>query len=509
MVLLLLGLFLGRIVLTYRIFNDTTDENIHIAAGMEILERGKYTVELQHPPVARFVVGALPYLVAGLRLEGHERLWYGGPWSKADPELYWRSLALARAGNLVFAGLLFAVVYWWSRSLHGPRGAVLACLVVACCPNLIAHSSLATLDAGAAATTVLGAYALRRWSAEPTAKRGLAAAAAFSFATLTKFSALSFLVPLGALYWCLAAGRRRRMLATLPAMAVVFLAAVWTAYLFQGGRPDLPRYAQRPANLIEKTPVAGRLVPYLFSEGMAEVHRHNLAGHQNYLFGKSSTEGWWYYFPVALAVKSTLPLLALAGIGIWGGRRNRALLYPGLAVAVILGVAMTARINIGVRHVLAIYPLLAILAGGAWAEGGRALRLAVIALATWHAAESALVHPHYLAYFNQIARGREDYFLGDSNLDWGQDLANLGRYLREHGIAEVQLRFTGVTEPEKVGVKARPLPAGDPDPGWVAISVQHIAGTWYDHYSYEWFHRRRPVARVGRTIWLYHRNGNP
>jgi len=115
----LLAVFLGRIAVTYRVFNDTFDEAIHVAAGLEILDRGNYTMEALHPPLTRFMVAVLPYCFAGLRLAHGFDLWGYGMWGTRDLSFYWRSLALARAGNLLFAAVLFLFVYRWSSELYG------------------------------------------------------------------------------------------------------------------------------------------------------------------------------------------------------------------------------------------------------------------------------------------------------------------------------------------------------------------------------------------------------
>ena len=98
---LLLAVLLLRIILTYPVFNDVVDEQGHILAGLEFLETGKYEFEAQHPPLGRLAVAALPYSLAGFRYGGRRSLWMGGPWSVANEAYYWRTLWLARAGNLI------------------------------------------------------------------------------------------------------------------------------------------------------------------------------------------------------------------------------------------------------------------------------------------------------------------------------------------------------------------------------------------------------------------------
>ena len=84
---------------------------------------------------------------------------------------------------------------------------------------------------------------------------------------------------------------------------------------------------------------------------------------------------------------------------------------------------------------------------------------------------SASIHPHYLAYFNWVSGGpdRGSEHLIDSNLDWGQDLVTLDRWLRaNHPGRRVGLAYFGQINPSLLaapggGVRLVPAPgpAGD------------------------------------------------
>ncbi|MBI3664822.1 MAG: glycosyltransferase family 39 protein [Acidobacteria bacterium] len=534
----LLFLFIGRIVLTYRVFNDSMDENTHIRAGLEILQKRTYTVEAQHPPLARFMVAVLPFFLAGLRVNEHNEIWGHGAWTFGSTDFYWKSLALARAGNLAYAVLLFCIVYHWSWRLYGVRAGLVACLLLVCSPTLIGHASLATLDLAAAATVVTAAYFFWRWSEQPGLRYCLASAAAFGLAALSKFSALYFLPPLALLYFVEAGLRRWRREGAPRGAAIgksagrgvvfcaVFFFLVWAGYLFDVGiiLPPGHQYRgpfrggaeQSAPGLMLRTLGRRRLPAHQFVRGIIDVLSHNRQGQKAYLLGHITDHGWWYYFPVAVGVKTTIPMLALAGMGIAlyaTGRYAagaRGTLSPLLAVAVILGLSTQANLNIGVRHVLPIYPLFAILAAGLWADPERlpgrrrTLALAATALAVWQVGESVAAHPDYLAYFNQIARGREERFLLDSNLDWGQDLARLGRFQQEHHIETIHLNYFGVTIPGKVGVRAIELPPFKPVEGWSAISLNKLIGVYNDRSEFKWLRERMPTARAGKSIWIYY-----
>jgi 4-amino-4-deoxy-L-arabinose transferase-like glycosyltransferase len=436
-------------------------------------------------------------------------------------EFYWKSLALARAGNLIYALLLFYFVYRWSARLYGAWAAVGACLLAACSPNLIAHASLATIDLAVTATVLVAAYFFWRWAEEPGWRYCLAAAAAFALAVLSKFSALAFLPPVAGLYFVTARGRRWREIDPAAVWTAVRRAAafcgvvffiIWAGYLFEVGVLTPPgHHFISPFGGIPRGSAPDLLVRLLgrvplpahrLLQGVIELGSHNQEGHGSYLLGHFSMRGWWYYFPVAVAVKTTLPLLILVamGIGLWAaGLRARVAVYPAVAAAVILGVSMAAGINIGLRHVLPMYPFLIIVASGAFASGRRTVTVAALLLAAWHAGESIAAHPDYLAYFNEIARGREERFLVDSNLDWGQDLARLWQYARGHGIDTIYLSYFGRSSPAKMGVNAVALGEQRPVRGWAAVSVSNLMLK----RELAWLRERKPAARVGKSIWVY------
>ena len=535
----ILLLFLGAVASTYNVFNDTIDEGIHIACGLEYWQNGEYTNEPQHPPLARATSALLPYLFSDLRWDGGFHLWDGG-WGKLDAAGYWKSLRLARAGNLIFAAAMMIFVYLWALKLHGRRAALAAACLAGLSPSLLAHSGLATVDMAATSALLAAAYCLWRWSREPGWRWCLLSAAAVGAALTTKFSILGFLPLIGAAYFVVArrerrpaegvssAGSRREGVARAAVFLLLIAVVIWAVYRFDVGPLSDPgnRYTPKFLQPGQQSP-AGRLIEAvgdqslpapMFWRGIVEVLDHNRGGHRAYLLGEFRQHGWWYFFWVVLGVKTTLPLLLLTAFGIvlWirGGRSGSGeMVFAVIPIAVIMGLGMAANINIGVRHILPLYPFLAIVAAapfrGADRIGGRPGRgMAIpLLLLAWHAGESLWAYPDYLPYFNQIARGRELEFLADSNLDWGQDLARLGAHLEDKGIESVTLVYFGRTDPKLMGVDVSPLPDSHPDFGWVAISVNHLLGVEGRFPAAEALRRREPQDRVGKSIRLYRMAG--
>jgi hypothetical protein len=252
---------------------------------------------------------------------------------------------------------------------------------------------------------------------------------------------------------------------------------------------------------------------------------------QAFLNGAYSATGWWYFFPYALLVKTTLAtwllvLLALlatrSGFSASTPRAPReSLWYRAAPLWVLLVIysafAMAGHLNLGVRHALVLYPPLFILAGACakfFARPAWMPRLLVVLGLALHAGESLAVRPHYLAYFNALAGGPRNGFrhLVDSSLDWGQDLPGLQRWLADHpGPGEAHVAYFGTASLDYYGIKARRLPGFldqrprlDPAPwqgGPFAISATLLQGLcspypgpWLQAYEQRYQAARPAVA---------------
>jgi hypothetical protein len=179
-------------------------------------------------------------------------------------------------------------------------------------------------------------------------------------------------------------------------------------------------------------------------EGIVQQFKHNVRGHGTFILGQSFDRAVWYYFPVLLTIKLTLPLLLTPLL--LGLVRPRALLNWALITAGFLLLMTPAfRVQIGLRLVL---PLVALAIVGlaaalttAWQEleiGWR--RRLVTALATlallWPAGELAAGGPHALCHVNEFYGGtwRGYQAVHDANYDWGQGLFDLCDWQEAQGV---------------------------------------------------------------------------
>jgi hypothetical protein len=219
-----------------------------------------------------------------------------------------------------------------------------------------------------------------------------------------------------------------------------------------------------------------RLVPNAFSQGFLRGQA-KMQIRSSFLNGHYSLNGWWYYFPCAFLMKtpSGLILLMLAGMVVCAWRWRSFLennIFLILPIAFYLGIALTQRLNIGIRHILPIYPFVLMLAGLAIAEvlnrRKPVLQAVLAATILLCVIEFAHAYPHNLAFFNSLAGGPRNGYkhLVDSNLDWGQDLPALRRWLDERNLnspsAPAYLSYFGTADVAYHGINIKRLP-GDCD----------------------------------------------
>jgi hypothetical protein len=499
-----------RIAATWSQLGLTYDEPQHLACGLEYLAKHVYRYETQHPPLARAMTALLPYL-DGARPSGNADRDFEGVGlviHSRNPDAFVNRM---RAGILPLFLLACLVVFFWTRHTFGNPAAALATLLFTLVPPVLAHAGLATTDMGLAACLGAAFFALILWAEEPTWRRSVLLGLAGAAAALSKFTALGYF-PAGALLallaWFLVARPGRAELLQLarvraPRLAVsaaVWAVTIWALYYFSFG-PMPGGGASMPA-------------PEFF-DGIRTALRHNSEGHPSYLLGQHGTTGWWYYFPVALGVKTPIAFLLLTVLGVWVCVKRSAQIGFLLPLAFVLGIllpAMAGHVNIGVRHILPIYLGLSIIAAAGLIRVAQTTTLGALFLVGWMAVSGALSHPDYLAYFNEFAGSEPEKVLVDSDFDWGQSTKQLARRLKQLGATEVNFGVrNGRSEYLQIwpGLpKIRPIHPAVPMEGWTAISPTTEKTTQYGFYFrypnvQPWFDHLTPRERVGSYLLYY------
>jgi 4-amino-4-deoxy-L-arabinose transferase-like glycosyltransferase/cytochrome c-type biogenesis protein CcmH/NrfG len=537
----------------------TWDEPIHLTTGYAALAYGDYRVESTHPPFIR-MWAALPLLfMRNVRFDS-------GAIDRTPPDA-WHSrdtayrfstkflyvdndaerLLNAARFMIVLCGLgLGVLVFCWTREWVGLVPAVFALAFYTLSPNILANTSLVTTDAGITLFIFGAVYFLWRSSRQFSATNVAGLALFFAAAMVTKFSAL-ILGPLVAALLAIAVWRGttitpRRALFVLLLIAAVSITAVWAVYGF--------RYApsRSPAWLLhlEDTPLAQtvptfasitawidrhRLLPNMFTEGFLMFAQSMTPPNYTYLAGTVSDDGWWYYFPVAFLIKAPLSFLVLIAIGLVALLRQRSRFgnlneaFVLVPIALYLAVAIANPYQVGVRHLLPLYPFLLLVtaAGTTMLLRRRSGRYALAVLAGFWALMLATVYPHTLTFFNRVVGGpRHGYeYLADSNVDWGQGLKLLKQWMTSEGVSRIGLAYFGSADPRYYGIEYTALPAATPGfhlpaapatwtpphlPGYVAVSATVLTGVYLDpewQLFYDELRDQTPTDVIGNSIFVY------
>jgi hypothetical protein len=494
-----------EIVLSTRQTSISWDEGDHLFSGYMNWKHGEYTLNPEHPPLVK-LIAALPLLPLDLKVAprqgryfkseayygGRELLFrnspqYGGQYT-ADQLLFRAHMAVS-----VFALSLALLLFLAGSEMFGPTAGLVAMTLFVFDPTILTNAPFVTTDSAAACMFFASVFTFYRYLKAPSWQRIVVCGLTIGIALACKHSAV-FLLPILLL---LAAGEitarflskrsqtarfSARLAAHMLAMAAIAIFVLWGVYSF--------RYAMHPIGEV-LPPLAGEvadmhgLMPRIVTfcahyHLLPESYIYGLVNVQQvadfmptYIFGKLYAHGQWFYFPLALSIKWSIGVLGLLALAIYAFatgrlRKPRELFFLTLPALFYLAVAMASPLNIGIRHVLPIFPFAFALAGaGAWAliQHKRIWLYPVAALLLWHAADSVRMYPNYMPYANALWGGpsKTHLYLSDSATDWGQQLKWTKQYIDQHHIHDCWFAyFPGpFILPSDYGIPCKLLPTAD------------------------------------------------
>lgn len=495
--------------------SSTWDETEYFGLGKYLLQTGRWDLEVStfHPPLP-FYLSSIPLLFVRTdtdlwKYDAHRKqewvthavansssgqLLLCSPENRGD-----RLLIFSRLMMLLPALLLGWCIFSWSRLLYGQWSAMTAIVLYSFCPNILAHARLITPDIPITAFLFIAVYFY--WKVLNTGRTvdAVAGGCALGLALLSKYTGL-LLIPICitiAVLWSLKSK-------LLPWRRLVVFGFIGLLILLIGYRMNLE--------------------PYFF--GIVYQHEQSGPGRWGFLCGNHSNNGWWYYYLLAFFLKTPISaMLLIAGAFVVflmkkGKNALASTIFLLIPPAIIVFFFSMNPKCIGLRYVLPAYPFLFVFAGSAAPIllSKKILTILFSSLIVWYIGTSIYIHPHYLAYFNEIAGGPDQgykYFV-DSNLDWGQDLKGLGRYMRKHGISKVCLSYFGTDMPDRYGISYDWLPSFIlKKPDWqrgmkavmmhdyIAISATNLQGVYFGKDIFAQFRQVQPVAKIGYSIFIY------
>jgi tetratricopeptide (TPR) repeat protein len=540
---------------------QTWDEGAHIYAGYSYWTRGDFGINPEHPPLVK-LVAALPLLSLPLhppvledryfKLEefvgGHDLLYA----NDADQILLRTRMAVS-----VFSILLALLIFLAASEMFGSTAGLLALTLFVFEPNFIAHGPLVTTDVALSCFLFASIYAFYRYLRHPSTARLIVAGIAAGCALASKHSGVLLFLMLVllaagelAFRWPTkekpGAGNTRKigvlqLTASLIIIGLIAVAVLWSSYgfRFQARPHGLPLNPSSVETVSKLEPPAEahmlfgaarwHLLPEAYLYGLADV-KEVADNTTSYLFGKVYAHGQWFYFPAAFAIKSTVSFLLLLAIvpiafRLRALRFSREILFLLIPPIFYFAVAMVTRLNIGIRHVLPVYPFLIVLAAAGISKLSclnRKWAYVAVALIAFHAATSLHAFPNYLAYSNEFWGGPSNTYksLTDSNADWGQQLKSVKRYVDRRGVKQCWFAyFVGiVAETDYYGIPCKPLTTISsvwvaPDievpaeiDGPVLISAGVLSGYEFgpgELNPYDQFQKLQPAAVIDDGVFVF------
>ncbi len=505
---LLILIFVLQCAWFIRTQSFTNDEPEHIVAGLEAWQFGEFKQWHDQPPLARLLF-SLPLLNSNWSYRYTEV--QVRPVTPA-PELW---LYRTRPVCVVFGVVLLLLLWSTARRLFSETTANFVLAFAALSPDLIAHFSLANIDGLGCLFVFAAVLQWMRYWCDPSRAHAFLLAVVLGLLLLSQFNSPPLLALILLLVFILAPGELRLNPQGLQwkRTGAIFLIAclvVWAGYFFHiskvtfagqtvslrfSGYTKLLQYEMPTL----KTPISIFIPACEWLTGLGMVIAHNMEGHRSFFLGQYSTAGWKLYFPVAMLVKWPLIILVLgtAGLVVVVRRRvesSRDLLLMSVFPAIYLFFAITSHINIGVRHVLPLYPFLLLYVGAfiEWVRrtrfDWRRLRIVFFVLLAAQAADIARYAPDYLSYFTVLAKPANTWqLLSISNTDWGQGFVALRRFQSEHPNQTIHLAYVGEVDPAFYGIRYVKLKEDDRPTGLVVVSATHLSGELLkNHYAYRW-----------------------
>jgi len=504
---------------------------------------------------------------------------------------------------LLLLSILFGwLIYIFTKKFFGTNPALLATFFYTVSPNFLAHSHFVTTDMGIATFIFLALASFAWFLKHPSYTTLFWATLGLAGAHMTKFSSV-LLIPfyLGILFILLVMQRKPPKLGNLArkikslfwkkfwiylvSYAVIMtgsLIIVWGFYSLH--TVNFP--AEKQIELIEVSianapdivrnvlvSMSGNKILQPFAQyvlGVSMVFNRISGGNTTFFLGEVTNQSFALYFPVSYLLKTPISFLVLLFISL-------AMFFKDIFTAQLKGklpwikklwrnvaeyvsahipetvfflfilfysyISVTGNLNLGIRHLFPIMPLIYILVSKKIftlfthfkRKIGQTTGSVILALLlVWFGVSTINASPNYLSYHNELIGGGKNAYqvFTDSNVDWGQDLKRLNKWLAERPeIEKIKLDYFGGGEPRYYLCTRRLDENGQliksaagyncensvyekwevtrgPTKGWIAVSVTFLQNAkWYaqllGQQDYDWLRDREPFAKIGNSIFVY------
>ncbi|MCM8772622.1 MAG: glycosyltransferase family 39 protein [Candidatus Omnitrophica bacterium] len=495
----------------------TCDEIVHIPAGYFYVKKGDYFINYAHPPLCKILSGLF---LSFLNINFPEKLYEKYRFTEWDWGLGLMFFLINKGiveyisffsrFSLIFLGILLGFfIYKWSKDLYGVFAGLFSLFLFSFCPNFLAYSCLVITDTGITLFFIMTIYFLWKYYKSQNKKDLYFSGISFGLALSTKFSAFYILSLVVLLIFIYGFFKKRLIVKEFHFYFLSFIVIpLFILFAFYQFNPENLKWFIKGAKRV-------------FSE-VGET------GQEVYLNGVFSKTGFRTFFLWVFLYKTPISFIIILLISFLIypkiNENEKFLLFPAILYFIIA--SMSKKQVGGVRYILPFYAFLYIFVGRLFLYHEKIKlnlkfkKTFILILILWYAFVSLKIHPHYLAYFNQIAGGPDYGWKRLLNIDWGQDLTGLKVFLEKEGNPEIMLNHFDVLPPEVYGIinyepfmyqafmsiseEKYHINSENPKKEYLIISVNPLAGLHYEDHNIFWYLKeRKPDKKIGYSIFVY------
>jgi hypothetical protein len=524
--LLFFALYLSTIINK----SATFDEPIIIASGNYYLTHYNNRINAENPPFLKSLL-ALPTMFINITsAKTNPNLFY-----TCNPNLSFKYgsnflysnnyniiLLLSRSINIIITILFAFSIYLSIKYLLKDRILSLLCVILFLIqPNIIANGRLATLDIGVAMLMFGSSILLYKYYHSLHKKWLIYTGVILALALLSKYTAI-LLIPIILIQVLILflINKEKRVRNTLLILFILCIISSITICLFYFNSNYKLLLFNRPFNsslintvlnnvITSKIPI---LLPTDYLKGLDIVSTINSTGYSTVFWGNFYKEAVnvWYYYIVVMLVKIPIPILIFTIFGsiciLIKHYRNKHLFFflvPPIIIFICFSF-FTDR-QLGIRYILPIFPYIII----ATAYGINVLnnykykfaKYASYLFILWIIFESFSVYPNYLTYFNQFVGGSKNgyKYFADSNLDWGQDLPSVKKWLKKENNPKIYFFYFGPVSPELYNIEQ------SNNPEYILISASSLYTLKSNNSLFKYLFKSQPEYIINNSILVYPR----
>lgn len=519
----------------------TSDEFTFVTSGYSYWKTMDFRMNTEQPPLLK-LIDTIPLLfMSDIKFPIEHASWkkaklfendgfYKEFIFHANNDKKEKMLFATRAMNSALSLILAIIILLWATELFGKWAGVLALAIYSFEPTILAYSSLFMMDSGFTLFATIAFYTLWKYIKNPTTKNLAFAAIAFGLTQLTKHTAILLygIYPAIMIVYLIAgkvktpkrfANKKIIFLATsyitIALMGLLFINATYgfkgtfqTAQQMFDNDNNIDKTIYTPQKLFENPylkfisqniPLP---LPYYYVKGLGYVTAEAKAERTIYLFGEHSKNGFWSYYILSYLVKTPIPILImLIAAAIWFAAAKKnieddlILIVPTLIYVFLFSINQK---QIGLRHLLQIYPLLMIFISriaNSKISAKATAKTAIILMAVWLVFEAGIAFPDYISYQNEIIGIDNGYkYFADANVDFSQNVDKAISFIKNNPQTKVAIGTTDIINEYVNFTKLKNCEKG---------LVIADASSLNNNPQYNWLRCKMPTKRIGRTLFVY------